>query len=118
MARPSPPGAVDEYIAGFPDDVQPILAQVAAAIRRGMPGADEKIRYGMPAFMLGGRHGLHFAGWKQHVGLYPVPPLPPDLEARVAPFRSTKDTVKLPYRNGVPYELVEEIAAAVVAAAD
>jgi uncharacterized protein YdhG (YjbR/CyaY superfamily) len=115
MTDPAPTGVVDEYIAGFPDDVQPILTDVAAAIRRGMPDADEKIRYGMPAFMLEGRYGLHFAGWKRHVGLYPVPRLPAELEARVAPYRAAKDTVQLVYRTGVPYDLVEEIAAAVAA---
>ncbi|KRD43601.1 hypothetical protein ASE38_05110 [Cellulomonas sp. Root930] len=102
----------DEYIATFPDDVRPILAEVAAALRRALPGAEERIRYGMPAFMLGGRYALHFAGWKHHVGLYPVATLDPELEAEVAPHRSAKDTVKLLYRDPVPTDLIERIATA------
>lgn len=104
--------ATDEYIATFPDDVRPILAEVAAALRRALPGAEERIRYGMPAFMLGGRYALHFAGWKHHVGLYPVATLDPELEAEVAPHRSAKDTVKLLYRDPVPTDLIERIATA------
>lgn len=88
------PASVDEYIAGFPSDVQVILTQVRAAMRRSLPDAEERIRYGMAAFMLGGRYALHFAGWKDHVGLYPVPALPADLEREVAPYRTTKDTVR------------------------
>ncbi|WP_421742724.1 iron chaperone [Cellulomonas sp.] len=102
----------DEYIATFPDDVRPILTEVAAALRRALPGAEERIRYGMPAFMLGGRYALHFAGWKHHVGLYPVATLDPELEAEVAPHRSAKDTVKLLYRDPVPTDLIERIATA------
>ena len=45
---------VDDYIASFPDDVQEILQRVREAIHDGIPGADEKIRYGIAAVMLGG----------------------------------------------------------------
>lgn len=109
------PTSVDEYVAGFPPEVQVILTQVRAALRRSLPDAEERIRYGMAAFMLGGRYGLHFAGWKEHVGLYPVPALPADLEREVAPYRTTKDTVRFRYRDPIPYDLIERIAAAVTA---
>lgn len=101
---------VDEYVASFPDDVRPTLAEIATTIRRAMPGADERIRYGMPAFMLDGREGLHFAGWKHHVGLYPVPVLGPQLEAELAPYRTHKDTVRFLYRDPIPFELIDAIA--------
>ena len=104
--------AIDAYVASFPDDVRPTLAAVAAAMRRALPGAPERIRYGMPAFVLGDRYALHFAGWKKHVGIYPVAPLEPELEAEVAPLRTQKDTVRLLYRDPVPVDLVERIAAA------
>lgn len=104
---------IDEYVATFPDEVQPILTEVAAALRRSLPGAEERIRYDMPAFMLGdGRYALHFAGWKKHVGLYPVGPLDPELEAEVALYRTQKDTVRLLYRDPLPVELIERIARA------
>ena len=110
------PETVEDYLAGFPDDTRDILTEVAAAIRRALPDAEERIRYGMPAFMFAGRrYGVHFAGWKKHVGLYPVAPLDPDLEAEVAPYRAQKDTVRFVYRDGVPYDLVERIAAALAA---
>lgn len=111
------PTSVDEYIAGFPSDVQVILTQVRAAMRSSLPEAEERIRYGMAAFMLGGRYGLHFAGWKDHVGLYPVPALPAELEGEVAPHRTTKDTVRFRYRDPIPYDLIARIAAAAASAA-
>ena len=109
----SDPTSVDDYVAGFPEETRAILTEVASAIRRALPGAEERIRYGMPAFMFEGtRYGLHFAGWKKHVGLYPVAALDADLEAEVASHRTGKDTVQFVYRDGVPYDLVERIARA------
>lgn len=107
---PTTPGTVDDYVAGFPDDVRPVLEQVRDALRRALPGAEEKIRYGMPALMFADRYGIHFAGWKKHVGLYPVGELEPDLEAEVAPHRAKKDTLQFFYRDDVPYELIERVA--------
>lgn len=106
------PETIDAYVASFPDDVRPVLERIAAVLREALPDAEERIRYGMPAFMVEGRYGLHFAGWKHHVGIYPVATLAPDLEAEVAPFRTAKDTVRLVYRDPVPYDLVGRIARA------
>lgn len=53
-------------------------------MRRGLPGAEERIRYGMPALMLGGRYALHFAGWTHHVGIYPAPPMETQFEAELS----------------------------------
>jgi uncharacterized protein YdhG (YjbR/CyaY superfamily) len=111
----SAPTTVDAYVQGFPDGPRQVLEQVAAALRRAVPGGEEKIRYGMPAIMFSGRYGIHFAGWKKHVGLYPVGELDPDLEAEVAPHRAKKDTVQLFYKDPVPYDLIERVARALAA---
>jgi uncharacterized protein YdhG (YjbR/CyaY superfamily) len=105
---------VDAYIASFPKDVQAILKKVRKAIRSHVPGGEEKIRYGMPAVMLGGRYAVHFAGWKHHVGLYPIPKLDEALERELAPYRAAKDSVNFPYAKPVPYALIERVTAAIV----
>ena len=107
--------SVDEYIAGFPPDVQEILARVREAIRSEVPDPVEKIRYGMPAVMLGGPYAVHFAGWKKHVGLYPVPVLEGELEAEIAPYRAAKDSVNFAYSKPIDYDLISRVTAAIVA---
>lgn len=104
------PSDVGEYLDGLADDARPIVLAVLDAACAGLPGAEERIRYGMPAVMLDGRYALHVGGWKKHVGLYPVGPLPPELEREVAPYRAAKDTVKFDYAAPVPYDLVTRIA--------
>lgn len=104
-------GSVDAYVASFPEPVRGILERARAAIRAGVPRAEETVRYDMAAFMLGGRYAIHFAGWKQHLGLYPVPEFDGPLEAEVAPYRSGKDSVRFRYRDPLPEELITRIAA-------
>ncbi|GAA2042491.1 hypothetical protein GCM10009819_31150 [Agromyces tropicus] len=105
---------VDEYIAIFPDDVAERLRRVRAAIVAEVPEPEERVRYGIAAVMLGGRYALHFAGWKRHIGLYPVPTLPEPLESEVAPRRSGADSVTFPHSAPLPDELISRIAAAIV----
>ena len=104
---------VDDYIAGFGDEQRVMLETVRAVIHRSVPGGDEKVRYGMPAIMLGGSYAIHFAAWKKHLGLYPIPTLDDSLEARVAPYRTGEDSVNFPYNRPIPYDLIEEVAAAI-----
>ncbi|HYI51430.1 MAG TPA: DUF1801 domain-containing protein [Microbacterium sp.] len=107
---------VDEYIAGFPPEVAERLQRIREIIvaEVGTP-AEEKIRYGIAAVVLGGRYALHYAGWRRHIGLYPVPALDEPLESRVAPYRAEKDSVVFPHSKPIPYELIGDVARAIVA---
>ncbi len=67
-----PPATIDEYIAGFPPDVQAILQKIRAAIHAAAPHATEKISYQMPTFYLNGNL-VHFAAFAHHIGFYPAP---------------------------------------------
>ena len=107
MARPA---TVDEYLASFPPDVQEILAKVRERILDVVPGAEEKISYGIPTVSLGGRHLVYFAGWKHHVGIYPVPRADGALEQEIAPYRAAKDSLHFPYTKPIPYDLIEKVA--------
>jgi uncharacterized protein YdhG (YjbR/CyaY superfamily) len=44
------PQNIDEYIAGFPRDVQVKLKNLRATIREAAPESEEKISYQMPTF--------------------------------------------------------------------
>jgi hypothetical protein len=42
-----PPATIEEYIAGFPRDVQPVLKRLRSTIRKAIPAAEEAISYGV-----------------------------------------------------------------------
>lgn len=106
------PKSVDDYIAGFPADVQEILRRLRLTIAEAVPGSTETIRYAMPAAMLDGKYLIHYAAWKKHIGLYPVPIFDGPLEQELAPLRATKDTIHLRYAEPIPYDLVARLAQA------
>jgi uncharacterized protein YdhG (YjbR/CyaY superfamily) len=117
MAPPTTPApaSVEEYLAGLPDDVRPIAQLVRDTIMAAVPGAEEGIRYQMPVVTLDGSYVVHWAVWKQHLGLYPVPPLDDPLERDLAPRRSGKDTVKVRFDEPVPVELIDRLTRELVA---
>jgi uncharacterized protein YdhG (YjbR/CyaY superfamily) len=65
------PKNVDEYIAQQPVGVREKLEQMRAVVREAAPEAEESISYMMPTFKLGGVL-VHFAAFKNHIGLYPA----------------------------------------------
>jgi uncharacterized protein YdhG (YjbR/CyaY superfamily) len=107
---------IDEYIAAQPTEVRPILEQIRATLHANVPDAEERMRYDMPAIMLGGRYAIHFAAWKRHIGLYPVARAQgyagdPDLEAAIEPYREKTDSVNFPLKEPIPFELIGRIGA-------
>jgi uncharacterized protein YdhG (YjbR/CyaY superfamily) len=100
---------VDEYIAGFPPEVQSVLNQLRATIQAAAPRAQETISYQMPTFTLDGRSLVHFAGWKRHVSVYPVPDGGEEFARAIAPYRSGRSTVRFDLGKPIPYDLVTAI---------
>jgi uncharacterized protein YdhG (YjbR/CyaY superfamily) len=107
---------VDDYIASFPQAVRGILEQVRRTIHEAAPeGVGEKISYGIPAVTLNGRNLVYFAGWKQHVSVYPVPEGDSDFQRDIQPYRSGKGTLKFPLDEPVPYPLITRVVEHLVA---
>ena len=102
------PQTIDEYIARFPPDVQEILRKVRATIRRAAPDAKEAIRYQMPTFVLEGNL-VHFAAFKNHVGLYPTPSATESFREELSPYETGKGSIRLPLGKPIPYDLISKI---------
>ena len=99
---------IDEYIAGFPDDVQAILQQIRMLIRELAPDAEEAMRYGVPTFRLNGNL-VHFAGFKKHIGFYPTPGGIEKFKQELSVYESAKGSVQFPLDQPIPYDLIRRI---------
>jgi uncharacterized protein YdhG (YjbR/CyaY superfamily) len=102
------PASIDEYIAGFPPEVQEILQKIRATIRTAAPGASEKISYQMPTFYLQGNL-VHFAAFKSHIGFYPVPTGIEAFKEELSVYKQGKGSVQFPLDQPIPYELIGKI---------
>jgi len=101
--------SVDEYIGTFPRDVQKILKQIRATIKAAAPDAKEKISYQIAAFELNGRNLIHYAGWKNHISIYPIPSGSEAFNKQVAQYADGKGTLKFPLDKPMPLKLITKI---------
>jgi uncharacterized protein YdhG (YjbR/CyaY superfamily) len=110
MKTSSPvPSSIDEYIAGFPKDVQAILSKMRATIRRAAPGAVESISYRIPTYKLNGPL-VYFAAFKNHVSLYPVTsPVKRKFAKELSSYVMSTGTVRFPLNQPIPYALIGRI---------
>jgi uncharacterized protein YdhG (YjbR/CyaY superfamily) len=99
---------IDEYIADFPDDVQPLLEKVRMAIRKAAPRAEEAIKYQIPTFVLNGNL-IHFGGYKNHIGLYPGSRPIQEFKDELVKYRISKGTVQFPLDKPLPLGLIGKI---------
>jgi uncharacterized protein YdhG (YjbR/CyaY superfamily) len=105
---------VDTYAAALREADRDVLNTIRRLITANIPGVQESIRYQMPCFSIGGTYLVYVGAWKHHVGLYPIPQLPTDLEADIAPYRTKIDTVRFLYKEPMPYDLIERLITALL----
>jgi uncharacterized protein YdhG (YjbR/CyaY superfamily) len=105
---------VDAYAAALPDQPREVLDTIRRLIATSVPGVQESIRYQMPVFTIEGIYLVYVGAWKHHIGFYPIPALPPDLEADIAPYRTKTDTIRFLYKQPIPSELIERLIDALV----
>ena len=99
---------IDEYIAGFPKEVQKTLKRIRVTIRKAAPDAEETISYQMPAFKF---HGMltFFAGYAKHVSIYPAPRGAAEFKKELAAYKGGKGTAQFRLDEPIPYDLIARI---------
>ncbi len=102
------PQTIDEYIAGYPEDVQAILSKIRATIREEAPEAEETIKYRMPTFMLDGNL-VYFAAFKNHIGFYPIPTGIEKFKKELSAYKTARGSVQFPLDKPIPYALIRKI---------
>jgi uncharacterized protein YdhG (YjbR/CyaY superfamily) len=99
---------IDAYIQSFPPEVQKLLKELREFIHTLIPEAEEKISYQMPTFFLNGNL-IHFAAFKNHIGLYPTPHGIEAFEHELAIYKRGKGSVQFPLTQALPLELIKKI---------
>jgi uncharacterized protein YdhG (YjbR/CyaY superfamily) len=99
---------IDEYITGFPKNVQAILTKMRQVIQETAPEAREAIAYRMPTFRLNGNL-VHFAGFSNHIGFYPTPSGILAFQKALEGYETSKGAIRFPLDRPIPYALVKKI---------
>lgn len=101
--------SIDEYIAACPEQSQTYARKIREVIRSAAPKAKEKISYQIACFELNGKNLVHFAGWKSHVSMYPIPKGTKEFTKEISKYADGKGTVKFPLDKPLPLKLICQV---------
>jgi uncharacterized protein YdhG (YjbR/CyaY superfamily) len=99
---------IDDYMKNFPKEVQKKLESIRNLVKKIAPEAQEKISYQMPTFYLNGNL-IHFAAFKNHIGLYPTPNGISAFQKELSKYRNAKGSVQFPMDEALPMDLIKRI---------
>ncbi len=103
------PNNINEYIAGFPKDIQEVLEQIRATIKKAAPDAEETISYAMPTFTLNKAYLVYFAAFKNHIGFYALPSGNEAFKKELSQYKTGKGSIQFPLDKPMPLNLITKI---------
>lgn len=98
----------NDYCSRFPKNVQLLLKQTRATIKKAAPGAEEIISYRIPAFRTE-RTLVWFAAHEKHIGLYPGASGITTFKKELAGYKTAKGSVQFPFEEPLPLDLIAKI---------
>jgi uncharacterized protein YdhG (YjbR/CyaY superfamily) len=101
---------IDRYLAVLDEPQRSTLETLRKSIMEVVPGAEQCISYGMPAFKVQGKTVAGFAAFKNHLSYLPhsgsvLATLPDD----VAPYETSKGSLKFAINKPLPKRLVKKL---------
>jgi uncharacterized protein YdhG (YjbR/CyaY superfamily) len=110
ISKKSKPKTVTEYINVAPKEARVKLRQMRVCIREAAPGANESLKWGMPAFS---HHRIlvTFAGFKHHIGFYPTPYVVKAFAKQLSKFKTGRGSIQFPLERPLPMGLIRKMTA-------
>lgn len=99
---------IEEYISKFPKDIQKILRQIRATIKKAAPKSVEVISYGMPTFKQN-KVLVYFAVNKNHIGFYPTANPIKVFSKELESLKTSKGAIQFPLDEKIPLTLISKI---------
>jgi uncharacterized protein YdhG (YjbR/CyaY superfamily) len=104
------PQNVDDYIDVAPEASKRKLLEMRACVRPAAPGAEETLKYGMPAYCYQ-RILVIFGGFKHHIGFYPTGRAMKPFVKELSKFKRKPGSVQFPLDQPLPRALIRKIVA-------
>ncbi len=103
------PTTITNYIASFPDDIQQKLQLIRSTFQKLAPNATEKISYGIPTVCCNNKMLMHFAAYKEHIGIYALPEANIAFKSELLKYKIGKRSIQFPHNEPLPISLIEKI---------
>lgn len=107
------PQEIDRYLAGLDEPKRSTLEALRKTILEIVPGADQGISYGVPAFKMHGKAVAGFAAFKDHLNYLPHSgSVLATLRDDTARYETTKGSLKFAVDKPLPKRLVKKLITA------
>ena len=108
LREKSRPKTVDEYIKTAPKESQNKLSEMRKILKISAKGAKEDLKWGMPALSYR-RILVVYAGFRNHIGLYPTPSAIKKFSKELKKFKTAKGSIQFPLDKPLPISLIKKI---------
>jgi uncharacterized protein YdhG (YjbR/CyaY superfamily) len=105
---------VDHWLSRLAPEPRAAIEKLRAQIRAAAPGAEEKISYGQPTFMLHG-HLVAFGAFRKHLSFFPMSSSIIANFPEAEPFVTSTGTMQFHPDKPIPAALVKKIVKARIA---
>jgi len=102
------PETIEQYIKAAPLPARHKLRELRDCIRMAAPGAEETLKWGMPAFSYK-RILVTFAVFSQHIGFYPTPSAIKAFQKELSKYKTASGSVQFPLSKPLPLALIRKI---------
>lgn len=99
---------VEKYFSSFDGVPLERLHTIRNLIFELIPEANEAIKYGIPTILYHGNL-VHYAAFKNHIGLYPTPSGMDAFSEELAAYKQGKGSVQFPFAEPLPVALIKKI---------
>lgn len=85
------------------------LDSIRAVIKELVPEYLEEIKYGIPTVIYKGKNLIHFAEFKQHIGIYPGPEAITVFKDELKGYTLSKGTIRISKEQSLPLDLIRKL---------
>ena len=99
---------IEEYINQYDKETVRRLLKIREKAFELLPDADEAIKYKMPTILWNG-NVFHYAAFKNHIGIYPLPHVLEELKDDLKEYKQGKGSIQFQNDEELPMDVIEKI---------
>jgi len=97
------------YFNQFSKDIQGRLQTIRTIAFELIPDTSEAIKYRMPTIMYKQNNVFHYAAFKNHIGIYPLPHTLEQLQDELKGYVQGKGSIQFPHDEPLPLPIIRKI---------
>lgn len=100
---------IEHYLQSQPTDNHSWIQSIHEFITLVYPDCTFSLSYQIPTYYLDKKFMIHFAVYKNHIGLYPGPKTLLKHHDLLSGYRSSKGAIQVPKIEPLPFELIKTL---------